>query len=70
VKTRTVQLVQDGYQVSQTDLHATEVLYPLVRSGMECGLYFPNRQSMLCSRRYCAFWQQCERDFGGAVKES
>jgi hypothetical protein len=70
VKTKTVQLVQESCSISEADVRSTEVLYPLVASGITSGLYFPNRQSMLCSRRHCAFWGQCERDFGGVVKES
>jgi hypothetical protein len=70
VKTKTVQLVQQAYTVSSQDLQATEVLYPLVQAGIAGGLYFPNRQSLTCSRRNCAFWRQCEREFGGAVPEA
>jgi CRISPR/Cas system-associated exonuclease Cas4 (RecB family) len=70
VKTKTVQLIQQSYTVSEADLKSTQVLYPLVQEGIRNGLYFPNRQSTLCSRRNCAFWRQCERDFGGIVEES
>ncbi len=44
-------------------------IYPLVQEGMQSGLYFPNRQSLLCSRRQCAFWRECQREFGGSVRE-
>jgi hypothetical protein len=65
-----VQLVQQAYTVSDRDLRATEVLYPLVQLGMRSGLYFPRRQSLLCSRRHCAFWRECEREYGGTIAES
>jgi hypothetical protein len=32
--------------------------------------YYPNRGSVLCSRRNCAFWRDCEREYGGTVAES
>jgi hypothetical protein len=67
VKTKTVQLVQQAYTVGSQDVQATEVLYPFVQTGIANGLYFPNRQSLTCSRRNCAFWRQCEREFGGTV---
>ena len=67
VKTKTVQLVQQSYTVSEQDIRATETLYPLVQEGIRAKLYFPNRRSMMCSRRNCAFWRQCEREFGGMV---
>jgi hypothetical protein len=70
VKTKTVQLIQQGYTVGEPDLRATEVLYPLVQEGIANGLYFPNRQSLTCSRRNCAFWRQCEREFGGTIEAS
>ncbi len=70
VKTKTVQLIPQSYTVGEQDLRATEVLYPLVREGIRKGLYLPNRQSLTCSRRNCAFWRHCEREFGGAVEES
>jgi hypothetical protein len=70
VKTKTVQLIQQMYTVAPQDLQATEVLYPLVQAGIAGGLYFPNRQSLTCSRRNCAFWRQCEREFGGTVSEA
>jgi hypothetical protein len=67
VKTKTVQLVQHRYTVTDSDLQAARVLYPLVQDGIRSGLYFPNRRSLLCSRRNCAFWWQCEGEFGGEV---
>jgi hypothetical protein len=70
VKTKLVQLVPQAYTVGQQDLRATEVLYPLVQEGMRKGLYYPNRGSVLCSRRNCAFWRDCEREYGGTVADS
>lgn len=70
VKTKTVQLIQQTYTVGEQDLRATEVLYPLVREGIASGLFFPNRQSLICSRRHCSFCQQCEQEFGGTVEAS
>jgi putative RecB family exonuclease len=67
VKTKAVQLIQQSYTVSSQDIRATEVVYPLVRDGIASGLYFPNRQSLTCSRRHCTYWQHCEREFGGIV---
>jgi hypothetical protein len=69
VKTQMVQLVQLAYTVSDQALLETRTLYPLVQAGIRSGLYFPNRQSMLCSRRHCPFWRQCEREYGGTVRE-
>ena len=70
VKTKTVQLIRQSYTVSEQDLLATRVQYPLVQEGIRKSLYLPNRQSLLCSRRNCAFWRQCEREFGGTVENA
>jgi hypothetical protein len=45
-------------------------MYPLAQEAMRAGLYVPNRNSSLCSRKYCSFWKQCEQDYGGQVDES
>jgi hypothetical protein len=60
----------NSYWPRRSPRGATEVLYPLVRDGIASGLYFPNRQSLTCSRRNCAFWRQCEPEFGGSVAEA
>jgi RecB family exonuclease len=68
VATKTPQLVTISYEVSTADQLATQQLYPLVREGMREGLYFPNRGSNLCSRRYCNFCDACEKEYGGKVE--
>jgi hypothetical protein len=70
VKTQIPQIVEHSYEIGEQDLRATTTLFPLVQEGMRSGLYYPNRQSMLCSRRHCPFWQECEREFGGSVREA
>ena len=70
VRTQAIQLVQMSYRIGEQDLTATRTLYPLVQEGIRSGLYYPNRQSMLCGRKYCAFWKHCEREFGGTVRET
>jgi len=66
VKTKTVQLVEQTFDVNEADVRATQVLYPLAQEAMRAGLYTPNRNSFLCSRKNCAFWAGCE-EYGGAV---
>ena len=39
---------------SQADEQLTEFLYRLAQEGMRSGLYYPNRESFLCSRRRCS----------------
>lgn len=39
-----------------------------VRHAYMTGDWIPNRQHVLCSRRYCDQWERCTREFGGEVK--
>lgn len=68
VATKTPKIVTQSYRVSVADQLMTQHLYPHVREGIREGLYFPNRQSTRCSRKYCAFADACEREFGGRVE--
>jgi hypothetical protein len=70
VKTQTVQVIQQGYTVGESDIRATQVLYPMAQQAMGSGIYCPNRQSMLCSHRHCSFAKECEEEFGGRVRPS
>ena len=69
VKTKTPKLVQIGCTIEQSDVDAVERLYPLVQRGIRGGFFAPNRSHYLCSRKYCGFWRECERQFGGKVGE-
>ena len=69
VRTKTPQLIKQAYTVTPEDIRHVQVLYPLVQEGMRSGLYTPNRNSMFCSRKSCAFWQACQEEFGGEVAE-
>ena len=44
-------------------------MYSMAAEGMQSGLYLPNRGSNLCSRRNCAFWGECQKEYGGIVPE-
>jgi hypothetical protein len=58
-----------AYRVTDADLRHIDVIYPLAQEAMRSGLYTPNRGSMFCSRSSCAYWAECEREFGGTVEE-
>jgi putative RecB family exonuclease len=67
VGTKEPQLVQIEHTPGEAGRRLVERLYPLVAEGISDGLYVPNRNASLCSRRYCAFADACEREFGGCV---
>jgi hypothetical protein len=68
VKSRTIAIVEQSFEVTPADERAAVVLYPLAHEAMQAGLYAPNRNSMLCSRKHCPYWERCMDDFGGEVR--
>jgi hypothetical protein len=70
VKTKSPQLIQQSFSITERELRATDTLYPLAQELMRSGVYVPNRQSMMCSRRNCAYWRHCEEKWGGEVPET
>jgi hypothetical protein len=68
-KTKTVELVQQSCEIGPEECRFAETLYPMVQEDMRDGIYPPRRGSHLCSRRYCGYWRECEREFGGRVDE-
>jgi hypothetical protein len=70
VKTKSPQLIQQPFVISEQELKAIYNIYPKAQELMRTGVYLPNRQSMLCSRRHCAYWRYCEQKWGGEVPET
>ena len=62
-----IKIVPQSFVVTEADRRSVETLYPLAQEGMASGLYTPNRNNYLCSRKYCPYWKQCIQDFGGDV---
>ena len=70
VRTKTPKIVLQSFEVTQADLQAIHTLYPLAQQAMRSHLHMPNRLSMLCSRRNCSYWRNCESEWGGEVPET
>lgn len=68
-KTKTAQLVQQSCEIGAEERRYAETLYPMVQEAMRDGIYLPRRSSPVCSRRYCGYWRECEREFGGRIEE-
>ncbi|MGA3257589.1 MAG: PD-(D/E)XK nuclease family protein [Bryobacteraceae bacterium] len=68
-KTTTVQLVQHSCQIGPEERRYAETIYPMAQEAMRDGIYVPRRSSPFCSRRYCGYWRECEREYGGRVSE-
>jgi RecB family exonuclease len=68
-KTKTVQVIQQTYEVGTEERRFAETLYPMVQDSIRDGIYPPHRNCTLCSRKHCGYWRECEREFGGKVPE-
>jgi len=68
-KTKVPALVKMDYSVAQSDIDATEKLYPLVQQSIRAGHFLPNRNSNFCSKRYCSFWRACTAEYGGTISD-
>lgn len=66
-KTKTVALHEQQLEITAGDRKQAERLYSIAREQMQTGLFLPNRASHLCSRKYCAYWERCESEYGGYV---
>jgi RecB family exonuclease len=70
VKTKTPKVVLQSFDVSREDVRATQTIYARAGQAMRSEHYMPNRLSMFCSRRHCAYWRSCECEWGGEVPET
>jgi hypothetical protein len=70
VKTKSPQLMQQPFVVTEQELRGIHTIYPVAQALMRGDIHLPNRQSMLCSRRHCAYWRHCEQKWGGEVPET
>ena len=66
-KTAEPTIAQHTIQIGEAQRKHAEAIYPLVSAAMQSGIYPPRRSSLFCSRKHCAFWRQCVKEFGGEV---
>lgn len=43
-------------------------IFQITGDAIKAGIFMPNRKSFFCSKRYCKFYAECEKKFGGTVK--
>jgi len=69
VKTKKPKAVSFDVQVSQADWKLLETVLDRVCSGIKLGIFLPNRSFFGCSRRWCAYWPECEEECGGRIQD-
>lgn len=67
-KGRTVSLIQKSFSITEKDRQYAETVYPMVQDSIREGIFLPRRNSPLCSKRYCGYWNACENEYGGSVR--
>lgn len=67
-KAKTAKYISQTARIGDAERRHVEAVYPVVADAMAKGFAIPNRSSMFCSRRGCAFWRACQSEFGGRVK--
>src|SRR5258708_36282363 len=67
-KGKTVSLIQKSFLINEKDRHYAETIYPMVQDSIREGMFLPRRRNPLRSRRFCGFWNVCEKEYGGSVR--
>ena len=68
VALKTPKVVTVQADIGERDKRYVENLVGHVDNAINKGIFIPNRNAMMCSRRTCAYWDACEKRFGGRVK--
>jgi len=60
-----------SFDIEITESHEKDFLSLLVQvaKGIQNDIWFHNRADNFCTRRYCAYWRECESDCGGTVRD-
>jgi hypothetical protein len=56
-------------QAIPLDVQHALIIAQSVGDGIRAGVFIPNRSSYLCTRRFCSYWVECEKKYGGRVAE-
>lgn len=62
---KTVSLTKN---IDNSDKEYVLRLVSAIDAAVNKELFYPNRASMMCSKKNCGYWAQCEKDWGGKVK--
>jgi RecB family exonuclease len=68
-KTKEPGIYDHSFELTPADTQYAATMFSMVADAIDTGLHIPNRGSTLCSRKQCAFWRECQKDHGGAVRD-
>jgi RecB family exonuclease len=67
-KTKTPKLIQQTFEIEESDRQYARTVYSFVADCIASGVHPPHRDANLCSRKHCAYWQQCCEEHGGRIQ--
>lgn len=56
-------------EIDDRDIRWVDGVAKQVIRGIQAEIFPPNRDHPMCSRRWCGYWQICEQEHGGRVKD-
>lgn len=68
VTLKTPKIVQVPADITKKDTSFVLGLTALLDDAIHKGVFYPNRNHFMCSRRQCGYWSECEKRHGGRVK--
>ena len=68
IKTKEPKIMKGTMTVDDEDKRFWMNTVARVADGIQKEVFIPNRGSMMCSKRWCGYWRQCEANWGGKVK--
>lgn len=68
IRTKTAKTESLACYITDSDKEYAMNMIKNVNKAIENEVFYPNRNSMFCSRRGCGYWNHCQKKFGGFVK--
>ena len=68
IKNKKPKIQQPRWKPNKEDRQYVLGLMEHVANGVKKEVFIPNRNNMMCSKKFCGYWQECEKKYGGKVK--
>jgi CRISPR/Cas system-associated exonuclease Cas4 (RecB family) len=69
VTLKTPKVVSANIETTSADYQYVQNVIKKIVKSIEAEIFIPVRSNMLCSKRHCGYWNICEKENGGCVKE-
>ena len=69
IKTKAPKFQRVSWEPNEEDKELALNLMVRVGKGIENNVFIPNRSSFMCNKRMCGWWRECQKMFGGKIKD-